>query len=308
MAEDLRSDSADPIIQVRQLRRCYGGQRTLLDRSGPGNHDEASKLRQGFEAVRGVDLQVGRGELFALLGTNGAGKTSTIELVEGLAKPSGGSVRILGHDPWAEPTVVRPRTGIMLQEAGFPGALTGREMTRTWHGTLDESPGGSTKPWSMVVLQNRADVPIQSLSGGERRRLDLALALIGRPAMIFLDQPTAGFDPLSRRATLGLIRHLLDEALNTLSSAFDSAVAGSHRGFAGKAGGTRETRPQGPRRGEPRLTGTTGRWPADTCAIRLSSVIDRVSSHSARQWSPMSTQRWRRTAGTEWAGLRSCGA
>jgi ABC-2 type transport system ATP-binding protein len=96
MSEDLGSGIADPVIEVRQLRRRHGGQRSL-GRSGSATQERASKAQQGFEAVRGVDLQVGRGELFALLGTNGAGKTSTVELLEGLAKPSGGSVRVLGR-------------------------------------------------------------------------------------------------------------------------------------------------------------------------------------------------------------------
>ena len=215
MSKDLRSDIAEPVIEACQLRRRYGGQRSLLARSGPGTQDRGSSAQQGFEAVRGVDLQVGRGELFALLGTNGAGKTSTVELIEGLAKPSGGSVRILGRDPWVDRAVVRPQIGIMLQEAGFPGALTVREMARAWHGTLDH-PRTVDEALAMVVLQHRADVPIESLSGGERRRLDLALALMGRPAVIFLDEPTTGLDPQSRRATWGLIRHLLDEQTTVL--------------------------------------------------------------------------------------------
>ena len=111
MSEDLRSGIAEPVIEVRQLRRRYGGQRSLLGRSGPGSRDRASKAKQSFEAVRGVDLQVGRGELFALLGANGAGKTSTVELIEGLAKPSGGSVRILGADPWVDGRSSGPRSG-----------------------------------------------------------------------------------------------------------------------------------------------------------------------------------------------------
>jgi ABC-2 type transport system ATP-binding protein len=164
MSKDLRSDIAEPVIEVHPLRCRYGGQRSLLARSGPGIHDRASRAQQGFEAVRGVDLQVGRGELFALLGTNGAGKTSAVELIEGLAKHSGGSVRILGHDPWADRAVVWPQIGIMLQEAGLPGALTVGEMARAWHGTLDH-PRTVGETLEMVVLQHRADVPNESLSG-----------------------------------------------------------------------------------------------------------------------------------------------
>lgn len=158
-----------------------------------------------FEAVRGVDLTVGRGELFALLGTNGAGKTSTVELVEGLAAPSGGSIRVFGHDPVAERRLVRHRTGVVLQSSGFPPSLTVAELARTWHATLTRP-----LPWAdlvdAVALTGRADVEIAKLSGGERRRLDIALALMGDPELLILDEPTTGLDPESRRAIWELVR------------------------------------------------------------------------------------------------------
>ena len=158
-----------------------------------------------FEAVRGVDLRVGRGELFALLGTNGAGKTSTVELVEGLATPSGGSIRVFGHDPVTERRLVRHRTGVVLQSSGFPPSLTVAEMARTWHDTLTRP-----QPWAdlvdAVALTGRADVEIAKLSGGERRRLDIALALMGDPELLILDEPTTGLDPESRRAIWDLIK------------------------------------------------------------------------------------------------------
>ncbi|MGC3954438.1 MAG: ABC transporter ATP-binding protein [Propionicimonas sp.] len=158
-----------------------------------------------FEAVRGVDLTVGRGELFALLGTNGAGKTSTVELVEGLAAPSGGSIRVFGHDPVAERRLVRHRTGVVLQSSGFPPSLTVAELARTWHATLTRP-----LPWAdlvdAVALTARAEVEIAKLSGGERRRLDIALALMGDPELLILDEPTTGLDPESRRAIWELVR------------------------------------------------------------------------------------------------------
>ncbi|PYF96317.1 ABC-2 type transport system ATP-binding protein [Georgenia satyanarayanai] len=165
--------------------------------------------KSAFTAVRGVDLTVRRGELFALLGTNGAGKTSLLEVVEGIAPASAGSVRVLGRDPYRERHLVRPRTGIMLQEAGFPADLTTAETARMWHGTLG-APMPVAHALELVGLRHRASVQVKSLSGGERRRLDLALAIMGRPEVLFLDEPTTGLDPQSRRDAWELVRQLLE--------------------------------------------------------------------------------------------------
>ncbi|MGI5499393.1 ABC transporter ATP-binding protein [Lentzea sp. CA-135723] len=181
-------------IEVRGLTRRYSG---------------------GFEAVRGVSFEVERGEMFALLGTNGAGKTSTVEVVEGLSRPAEGTVRVLGHDPFAERAAVRPRMGVMLQEGGFPPDLTVSEAARMWAGTLT-SPRPVDEALSMVDLAHRASVRVKQLSGGERRRLDLALALLGKPEVLFLDEPTTGLDPESRRNTWELIRALLREGVTVL--------------------------------------------------------------------------------------------
>ncbi|MDR7274649.1 ABC transporter ATP-binding protein [Catenuloplanes atrovinosus] len=176
-------------IEVRGLSRRYGGPR-------------------GFEAVKGISFDVARGELFALLGTNGAGKTSTMELVEGLDRPSGGTVRLLGHDPFAERAAVRARIGVMLQDAGFPADLTVAETARMWAGTL---PDARPVPEALELagIGHRARVRVKQLSGGERRRLDLALAVLGRPDVLFLDEPTTGLDPESRQNTWRVIRDLL---------------------------------------------------------------------------------------------------
>jgi ABC-2 type transport system ATP-binding protein len=182
------------VIEVTDLRRVYGG---------------------GFEAVRGITFSVSRGELFALLGTNGAGKTSTVELLEGLARPAGGRVRVLGHDPYAERAAVRPRTGVMLQEGGFPSELTVTETARMWAGCVS----GARPPrevLAMVGLERRAGVRVKQLSGGERRRLDLALALLGRPEVLFLDEPTTGLDAEGRRETWELVRALRDDGTTVL--------------------------------------------------------------------------------------------
>ena len=176
-------------IEVRGLRRRYGGPR-------------------GFEAVKGISFDVAPGELFGLLGTNGAGKTSTMEIVEGLDRPSGGTVRLLGHDPYRERATVRPRIGVMLQEAGFPADLTVAETARMWAGTLP-APRPVPEALELAGMGDRARVRVKQLSGGERRRLDLALAVLGRPEVLFLDEPTTGLDPESRQNTWRVIRDLL---------------------------------------------------------------------------------------------------
>ncbi len=185
--------SSRPIVSVRGARRRYGA----------------------FEAVRGVDLEVCRGELVALLGTNGAGKTSLVELVEGLAPADAGEVRVLGHDPYRERDKVVPRVGIMLQEAGFSSDLTTGETARMWAGTLSR-PRPVGEVLDAVGLAHRADVRVGSLSGGERRRLDLALAVLGDPEVLFLDEPTTGLDPESRQATWRLVRGLLADGVTVL--------------------------------------------------------------------------------------------
>ena len=160
-----------------------------------------------FEAVRGVSLQVRRGELFALLGTNGAGKTTTIEVLEGLQPPSAGRVRVLGMDPIRDRAAVRSRTGMMLQDGGFSGALTVRETVEIWRSfTARARP--ATEAVELVGLGERLQVAVEQLSGGERRRLELALALLGRPELLFLDEPTTGMDPESRRRTWEILRGL----------------------------------------------------------------------------------------------------
>ncbi|MEV0255206.1 ABC transporter ATP-binding protein [Streptomyces sp. NPDC050732] len=184
----------DQVIDVTDLRRVYGGD---------------------FEAVRGISFAVGRGELFALLGTNGAGKTSTVELLEGLAAPAAGRVRVLGHDPYTERSAVRPRIGVMLQEGGFPAELTVAETARMWAGcTSGARPVGEAL--ELVGLAERTRVRVKQLSGGEKRRLDLAMALLGRPEVLFLDEPTTGLDAEGRRETWQLVRELRDNGTTVL--------------------------------------------------------------------------------------------
>ncbi len=192
--DDMGNDEHEHVIEVIDLRRVYGG---------------------GFEAVRGISFSVARGEVFALLGTNGAGKTSTVEVLEGLAPPSGGRVRVLGHDPCRERSAVRPRTGVMLQEGGFPSDLTVAETARMWAAcTSGARPQGEVL--ELVGLDGRTGVRVRQLSGGERRRLDLALALLGDPEVLFLDEPTTGLDAEGRRDTWALVRGLRDAGTTVL--------------------------------------------------------------------------------------------
>ena len=202
---------------------------------------------RGFEAVRGVSFSVRRGELFAVLGTNGAGKTSLLEVVEGLSPATSGTVRVLGRDPRSERRAVRPRVGIVLQDSGFPPELTVMETARMWAGTL-RTPRPVGETLDLVDLSHRARVGVRQLSGGERRRLDLALAVLGRPEVLFLDEPTSGLDPASRQGVWRLLRDLLDAGTTMLLSThhMDEAetladrLAIMHRGRVVRTGTTAE--------------------------------------------------------------------
>ncbi|GGX15506.1 multidrug ABC transporter ATP-binding protein [Streptomyces lomondensis] len=156
-----------------------------------------------------------RGEIFALLGTNGAGKTSTVELLEGLAAPAGGRVRVLGHDPYSERAAVRPRTGVMLQEGGFPSELTVAETARMWAGCVSGARPAA-EVLALVGLESKAGIRVKQLSGGQRRRLDLALALLGDPEVLFLDEPSTGLDAEGRRDTWELVSALRDGGTTVL--------------------------------------------------------------------------------------------
>lgn len=159
-------------------------------------------------AVDGIDFTVERGEVFALLGANGAGKTTTLETLGGHHTPSGGSVRLFGHDPVRDRHQVRRRTGVMLQDGGFAGELTVRETANLW-AQLGSRDGDVEADLQRLDLAGRADVAVQQLSGGERRRLEVALAIHGDPELLMLDEPTTGLDPESRRRTWQVIGELV---------------------------------------------------------------------------------------------------
>ena len=184
-------------IRVRGLRRSFGHGASV------------------FEAVRGVDLDVPAGSITALLGTNGAGKTSTLEVIEGLAAATEGEVSVLGLDPVADRAVLRRRAGVLLQRSGFSGDLTVRETLSMWRATVT-SPRSVDDMLTLLSLEGRADVRMLALSGGETRRVDLASTLMGNPELVILDEPTTGLDPESRRDVWQLVSALRDRGATVL--------------------------------------------------------------------------------------------
>jgi len=181
------TSDGSPAIEVSGLRRRYGD----------------------HEAVRGIDFTVARGEVFGLLGPNGAGKTTTVEILEGYRERSAGDVRVLGLDPGRRSRELRSRLGIVLQSTGIYRHLTVREAVAHW-ATLYPAPRDVDEVIAVAGLEEKADARTRTLSGGQGRRLDLALALVGDPELIFLDEPTTGFDPAARRAAWDTIRSLRD--------------------------------------------------------------------------------------------------
>jgi ABC-2 type transport system ATP-binding protein len=190
------------VIEVRGLVKRYGA----------------------LTAVDGLSLEVGRGETLALLGPNGAGKTTTVECLEGYRRPDGGSVRVLGLDPAADARELAPRVGIMLQEGGLYPHVRPAEALETFAAFYPD-PEDTDALLASLGLEEVRDVRYRNLSGGQKQRLALALALVGRPEVLFLDEPTAGLDPVARRTTWALLAertrngttillttHLLDEA------------------------------------------------------------------------------------------------
>ncbi len=188
--------------------------------------NDLSKLYNEHQAVDGISFEVAVGEVFGLLGPNGAGKTTTVEILEGYRERSAGSVAVLGFDPQQRPRALRERVGIVLQSCGMYRHIRVREAVAHWAG-LYPHPRDVDEVLGLVGLDQpaQANALVRTISGGQQRRLDLALALIGDPDLIFLDEPTTGFDPAARRAawttierlkelgkTVLLTTHYLDEA------------------------------------------------------------------------------------------------
>ena len=171
---------------------------------------EVTDLRKSYgevEAVRGVSFAVERGEVFGLLGPNGAGKTTTVEILEGYRRRSAGEVRVLGQDPQQRDRRLQERVGIVLQSCGFYTRATVREAIEHF-GKAYPNPRDTAETIALVGLEDKADEHTKKLSGGQKRRLDLALALVGDPELVFLDEPTTGFDPAARRIAWSVVRRL----------------------------------------------------------------------------------------------------
>jgi ABC-2 type transport system ATP-binding protein len=188
------SDAAGPAVQVAGLVKRYGERR----------------------AVDGLSLTVARGEIVALLGPNGAGKTTTIEICEGFRRPDAGEVRVLGLDPLRDAAALKPRVGVMLQDGvgAYTGARAG-ELVRLF-ASYARQPQDPAALLDRVGLADVAATPVRRLSGGQKQRLSLALALVGRPELVFLDEPTAGMDPQARRGTWELVAQLRADGVSVV--------------------------------------------------------------------------------------------
>jgi ABC-2 type transport system ATP-binding protein len=165
------------------------------------------KSYDGVTALRGISFEVAEGEVFGLLGPNGAGKTTTVEILEGFRARDGGEVLVLGHDPGKAPRALRERIGVVLQHSELVSNLTVRELLRIFAGYYRRRRDVG-EVLELAGLADKGDARVRTLSGGQKRRLDLALALVGDPDLLFLDEPTTGFDPSARRTAWETIRSL----------------------------------------------------------------------------------------------------
>ena len=266
----------DAIISVRGLWKSYGA----------------------IDAVAGIDLEVSQGEIFAFLGPNGAGKTTTVEILEGFRERTAGEVTVLGADPARAGGAWRDRIGVVLQESQPEPGLTVRECLELYAGYYS-APRDIDATIALAGLSEKAETLGEQLSGGQRRRLDVALALVGDPELIFLDEPTTGFDPSARRAAWGVVSglralgktvflttHYMDEAENLADRiaviSGGRIVAEGTPGTLGGRGGMpaliRFTLPQGVAAGD---------LPEDIRALIASAGDGRVVLESPRPLAPL---------------------
>src|SRR5262245_49411931 len=263
-------------IEVRGLRHVYGD----------------------VVAVDGIDFTVVEGEVFALLGTNGAGKTTTLEVVEGFRRAHGGTVRVLGRDPATERLALAPSVGVLLQESGLVAELTVAETLGLWQ-HLCSRPDSPAELIDRLALAPRADVAVERLSGGERRRLDIALAVWGRPRLLILDEPSTGLDPESRQRVWALVEDLAATGSTVLftthyleeAEALADRVAIMHEGRVGVAGTLADVLSMRPARitaalpvGSPPLPTLSGRSSvtADALTVETESLQDDL--HALLTW------------------------
>jgi ABC-2 type transport system ATP-binding protein len=242
-----------PVIQVEGLRKSYGD----------------------LEAVRGIDLEVDAGEIFAFLGPNGAGKTTTVEVLEGYRRRNAGEVRVLGADPASPSRAWRERIGIVLQECRLTPELTVSEAVSQYAGYYPR-PRDVDATVELVGLTDKAGTRTSKLSGGQQRRLDVALALVGDPELLFLDEPTTGFDPSARRHAWEVIASLRDlgKTVFLTTHYMDEAQALADRVAILSAGRIVAEGPPGQLGGREESTTRIGfRLPADVGTERLPASV-----------------------------------
>ena len=186
--------------------------------NSPAHAIEVAALEKRYgttAAVDGITLSIAVGEVFGLLGPNGAGKTTTVEILEGYRRADAGEVRVLGVDPWRDGASLRPRIGVMLQEGGLYPGVRPLEALQLFASYYDD-PDDPERLLQLVGLDDSRRTLVRRMSGGQQQRLSLALALIGKPSLVFLDEPTAGMDPHARATTWSMIRELRDRGVTVV--------------------------------------------------------------------------------------------